>query len=1074
MTYKYYANFYIDTDSPPINESNWVEFTNFLVSGNTVLNQRVESENQGQAGAITFDNIDLSFFYSEHYNGTVDNPVYAFFHDATYSSDLDSYPRVVIKICASEFEITGGVQQADTETQIFFGVIDFSSISYPVVMDSEGEYVTTINFTVAEKLSALSLLQATTTQRTLIDYSSRCPANTDAVGFFDGAGKPSSNNWTPFIWDQFNDGTYGDLIALVCFDASTVNWFDTYDNEKFGEIGAQTVIQAETLVKVGEIIRVPYSNRELGLVGNANLRAMDADNRDKFIFDFYAYNNLGTVYETSYDEYLVISSWLGVPPVTIDVSGNMCTYVRLVPLFFTNCVSEGVAAPDVNLPFFKLASPTEMQCYSRDYYETGNYIESTLGTDTIDSPTRDYIVSYDAIKIIQSIIRSRWIGEMLSINLLSVIGSTVTEVEIPINYFSMLIDEYPLNQEPLDGIIELVKGIPNCYLYTDAAGTFTLENKNYIDAVTGAGIKTLPVESLKLMTKKHAWDKLTDSVNVYVKSWIRTIANTDFIDGAGTASIVENIKPRNPMSVDIIATKVDLEYYLGSGCIGSDGNLIYETLYPVLTYTNADIRNGLILNYYAEQVAKDYLAFYGVRRFSYDVPITRLENSVTYPMLSWKMLNVFKFSAESTEYFFAISMTKDLSNNSMHMELVGRSGANPALNAVWKNNIVVGKAQDGYIGGSGSGASTYSGVYGGSNSVDLTGLQVFLDDTYIAKKLRLEASADILGGGIVQSIKRAVEYNRFLFTNIYSSPYFGSLELGSGDGVYYDFITNVDKYKFKNPLGDLTVGAVSTTVVAIDANTSGASTTIDFLKEVSVKGENINTKISTDKALELELMKMNFQYISWAQFAVYEDFDDELKRSAVDYSSHLATVEKGKIYNGGDDTNDREFSFMSKAYDNINRIITGTSTSVGLNFLVDTTKSWFVDECKNLTLVDSAATEFTVTSNTSDTLTVSGSPAGGAYYLKTAFPTSAVAFCAFEDSSNGGYGYTKLEVSFDGGSTYQTFLDTANDINLLEGTMVIVYTGTSYVVKIKIKNDGSGKGAVVYKFLVCTDPSCWR
>jgi hypothetical protein len=165
---------------------------------------------------------------------------------------------------------------------------------------------------------------------------------------------------------------------------------------------------------------------------------------------------------------------------------------------------------------------------------------------------------------------------------------------------------------------------------------------------------------------------------------------------------------------------------------------------------------------------------------------------------------------------------------------------------------------------------------------------------------------------------------------------------------------------------------------------------------------------------------------------------------------------------------------MSKAYDNINRIITGTSTSVGLNFLVDTTKSWFVDECKNLTLVDSAATEFTVTSNTSDTLTVSGSPAGGAYYLKTAFPTSAVAFCAFEDSSNGGYGYTKLEVSFDGGSTYQTFLDTANDINLLEGTMVIVYTGTSYVVKIKIKNDGSGKGAVVYKFLVCTDPSCWR
>jgi hypothetical protein len=1096
MTYKYYANFYIETDSPPVNESNWVEFTNFLVSGNTVLNQRVESENQGQAGVITLDNIDLSFFYSEHYNGTVDNPVYAFFHDATYSSDLDSYPRVVIKICASEFEITDGVQQPDTETQIFYGVVDFSSISYPVVMDDDGEYVTTINFTVAEKLSALTMLKSNAVQRTLGDYSTRIPDGTVCVGFFQG-------NWTaitetgdhPFKWAVFNDhtdGAYADLTALVCYNPTTESGY-IGDYSNFASYGVPTVAQTETLIKIGEILRVPQPVPIVGV--STETDPVDIVNTDGVITSgcgaiFYtryeilpvptvrtSVNGTISALDDKYDDYLVISSWLGPAPISVDSTEKACTFVRLVPLFYTPTVSTYLynGNGETNYPsyYMRLASVNEMQYYSRDYYESGNYIENAFG---VDVNSRDYIVSYDAVKIIQSIIRSRWIGEELDVHLLSVLGSATTTVELPINYFSMLIDEYPLNQESLDGIIELVKGIPNCYLYTANDGTFTLENKNYIDAVTGTNIKTLPVESLQLMTKKHMWDKLVDSANVYVKSWIRTIDDSDFIDGAGVASIMENIKPRNPMTVNIVATLVDLEYYLGSNCIDVNGNLIYEALYPVATYANADIRNGLILNYYADQVAKEYLLFYGVRRFSYDAPISKLENSVTFPMLSWGMLNVFKFADASTEYFFAVSMTKNLSNNSMQIELVGREGANSAFNAIWKNNIVVGMSQDGYIGGSGGGSTTVvssSGSTVGGGSVDSNALQTFLDTTYVAKKLRLEGSADILGGGVVQSIKRASEYNRFLLTNVYSSPDFGSLELGSGDGVYYDFITNVDKYKFTNPLGDLIVGAISTTVVAIDASTTGASTTIDFLKEVSVKGENINTKISTDKALELELMKMNFQYISWAQFAVYEDFDDELKRSDVDYSPHLATVEKGKIYNGGDVTPDREFSFMSKVYANINRIITGTSSSVGLNFLADTAKSWFVNECKNLTLVDSAAAEFLVISNTSDTITVDGTPTAGAYYLKTGLPTSAVAFCAFEDSSNGGYGYTKLEVSFDGGSTYQTFLDTANNINLLEGTMAIAYTGTSYVVKIKLKNDGSGNGAIVYKFLVCSDPSCW-
>ena len=153
---------------------------------------------------------------------------------------------------------------------------------------------------------------------------------------------------------------------------------------------------------------------------------------------------------------------------------------------------------------------------------------------------------------------------------------------------------------------------------------------------------------------------------------------------------------------------------------------------------------------------------------------------------------------------------------------------------------------------------------------------------------------------------------------------------------------------------------------------------------------------------------------------------------------------------------------------------TGTSTDVGENYLEDTNKAWFTDEVKTLTLVDSGAHEFEVASNTSDTLTVSGTPDAGAYSLKDSDPSYAVAFCSYLDSTNGGYGYTKLEVSFDNGGNYQTFLDTENTIDKLQSTQAIANAGNDYIVRITLKNDGDGKGAICYKYLVCTDPSPWR
>jgi len=59
----------------------------------------------------------------------------------------------------------------------------------------------------------------------------------------------------------------------------------------------------------------------------------------------------------------------------------------------------------------------------------------------------------------------------------------------------------------------------------------------------------------------------------------------------------------------------------------------------------------------------------------------------------------------------------------------------------------------------------------------------------------------------------------------------------------------------------------------------------------------------------------------------------------------------------------------------------GTSSSVGVNYLTDNTKSWVTDEHKNDKLIDSAADEFKISGNNDTTLTIIGTPASGVYRI---------------------------------------------------------------------------------------------
>ena len=151
--------------------------------------------------------------------------------------------------------------------------------------------------------------------------------------------------------------------------------------------------------------------------------------------------------------------------------------------------------------------------------------------------------------------------------------------------------------------------------------------------------------------------------------------------------------------------------------------------------------------------------------------------------------------------------------------------------------------------------------------------------------------------------------------------------------------------------------------------------------------------------LDLELMKLCFASISWAQFAVFEAFSDEAGRADPDPSSPDATVTRGRLWNGGDVTPGRSFGFRSKEYANITTVYAGTSTAVGPGYLEDAAGTWFADQYKGFELVVSSGTVRTLTGSsvgppsvvaptTAPTLTFAGSetPAAGAYVVRSQLP----------------------------------------------------------------------------------------
>jgi len=89
----------------------------------------------------------------------------------------------------------------------------------------------------------------------------------------------------------------------------------------------------------------------------------------------------------------------------------------------------------------------------------------------------------------------------------------------------------------------------------------------------------------------------------------------------------------------------------------------------------------------------------------------------------------------------------------------------------------------------------------------------------------------------------------------------------------------------------------------------------------------------------------------------------------------------------------------------------GTSETVGENFLTDTDKSWVVDQWIGYFLVDyTSYGVYEIISNTSDTLTINGTPSAGVYTINSAVEADAVANRPFDS-------YVTVGIEIDTGIT---------------------------------------------------------
>ncbi len=189
------------------------------------IKRRLESKNPGESGIVTFDKVGLTLGYESG-----NNPVYN-----AFSGNLTAVERYIFSI--------SGIKEDKSESKVFEGLADFSTLSYP---DDEKK----VRFDVVDKLKALDVITNTNTQRgNAFSLASRlatwAPDATRVTGF-SGAG--SGGKFPGHDWSAF--GAYGDLVCFVAFKDNGTYWGQPISNEVL------MVEQGETIIDNGKLFLV--------------------------------------------------------------------------------------------------------------------------------------------------------------------------------------------------------------------------------------------------------------------------------------------------------------------------------------------------------------------------------------------------------------------------------------------------------------------------------------------------------------------------------------------------------------------------------------------------------------------------------------------------------------------------------------------------------------------------------------------------------------------------------------------------------------------------------------------------
>ena len=466
----------------------YIDWTDWKISiGN--ISRKIENDEAGQSGVITFDNASLNMYYLPTVNRVIggvtvelDNPVklgiwfalangkrskmriervsYNLLDKALLAYDSGAFKD--LKTDTSEF--LAAAEWGAKGSIIFEGMLNYISLeASEITIDDSGDYIATVTFQVIDKLSSLTMIDIGRAQR----------AQADARARIGGSLAFNQIGWTI---ERYTIAGLGTVHLLV-------SWQKHY-NGSYYEPGTQ-LEQAETVVKRGDIFIHPS------------------------VLDASAIGGSSEEYKAQ-EQFIVVDCGLTL------LNDKYTTWVKIID---DKKIAYGATRWDLGIP--------EIYYYDKSYY----------GIDEIIEVSGTVATSFNGKKILLGIMANFW----------SDLAIDMDNVLIPLQYYRQTCGYNPFNKNAFEAVKEIV-AILNGYLYIDRLGILRLVSRN--DIIIGSSIMTLEPKSIIKNSKKFFWDKIVDRVDVTVKGWGND-SNGGAIEGKGFECVNENIIARNGMSVNL-------------------------------------------------------------------------------------------------------------------------------------------------------------------------------------------------------------------------------------------------------------------------------------------------------------------------------------------------------------------------------------------------------------------------------------------------------------------------------------------------------------------------------------------